>query len=57
MKKMKAVKIFGKKDIRYIDVPIPKIKPNETLIRVKAVGLCGSDVELYEGTYTYIKEV
>lgn len=55
MRKMKAARIFGKKDIRYIDIPVPEIKPDEVLIKVKAVGLCGSDVELYEGTHPYIK--
>lgn len=30
------------------DVPIPKIAPDQVLIRVKACGVCGSDLHFYE---------
>jgi len=30
--------------------PIPKIKEDEVLIRVKACGICGSDIHMYEST-------
>ena len=30
------------------DLPIPQIKDDEVLIRVKAVGICGSDTHVYE---------
>ncbi len=31
------------------EVPIPKIADNETLIHVKAVGICGTDLHIYAG--------
>jgi len=33
------------------DVPIPTIGPQDVLIRVKAAGICGTDVHIYEGEY------
>lgn len=29
------------------DVPIPEIKPNEVLIRIKSAAICGTDVHIY----------
>jgi D-arabinitol dehydrogenase (NADP+) len=33
------------------DVPIPGIGPRDVLIAVKAAGICGTDVHIYEGEY------
>jgi len=46
--KMKAAVLteVGKIEIRELDIPQPG--PDEALVRVKAVGLCGSDVHYYE---------
>lgn len=53
--KMKAARIFGKQDMRVVDIPIPEVGPEQALIKVKAVGVCGSDVELYEGDHPYLE--
>ena len=46
---MKAVmKTGAEPGIEVVDMPIPEISPEEVLIRVKAVGICGSDVHIYE---------
>lgn len=37
-------------NLRYTDVNIPEIKENEVLVRVKACGICGSDVHGYDGS-------
>lgn len=34
------------------DIPIPKPKDNEVLIKVKVCGICGTDMKLYNGQYT-----
>ncbi|MFX0176185.1 MAG: scyllo-inosose 3-dehydrogenase [Candidatus Hodarchaeota archaeon] len=42
--------------VELIEKPIPKIKPNEVLIKVKRCGICGSDVHMnqtYEDGYIY----
>jgi L-iditol 2-dehydrogenase len=51
---MKAIRVYGPKDLRYEEVPDPKIKPDEVLIKVKAAAVCGTDVEVYDGTMFYI---
>jgi 2-desacetyl-2-hydroxyethyl bacteriochlorophyllide A dehydrogenase len=52
--KMKAaIKGEPKPGIRVGELPIPRISPEEVLIRVKAVGICGSDVHIYEWTPGY----
>lgn len=51
---MKAIRIHGQKNVKYEDVDIPHIGPDDVLIRVRAAGLCGTDLELYDGTMFYL---
>ncbi len=44
---MKAARLYGKQDLRLEEVPMPEVKPGEVLIKVKAVGICGSDLSRY----------
>ncbi|MCK5568037.1 MAG: alcohol dehydrogenase catalytic domain-containing protein [Actinomycetia bacterium] len=37
------------KDLVVKEVTLPPIKPDQVLIKLKAAGICGSDVECYEG--------
>jgi len=53
---MKAVVIYGPCDARYEEVPVKKPQEGEVLIKVKAIGLCGTDYELYTNEMVYIKE-
>lgn len=47
---MLAVRVYGKEDLRIEDVAAPKINaPDDVLIKVKAVGICGSDNAIYHG--------
>lgn len=39
-------------DLRVEDVDLPELQPHQVLIRVRACGVCGSDVECYEGHST-----
>ena len=41
--------LHGPNDLRIQDVELPPLKPNEILIKLKACGICGSDVECFEG--------
>jgi threonine dehydrogenase-like Zn-dependent dehydrogenase len=43
---VKARPEFGA--IESMDMPSPKIEPNEVLVEIKACGICGSDLGLYE---------
>ena len=47
---MKTAIIYGPKDIQVEDVDIPTIGPDDVLVRVKASGICGSDVHRYLGS-------
>ena len=52
---MKACVLHGVGDLRYEDVPAPVRKPGEALIRIRASGICGSDLpRVFEkGTYRF----
>lgn len=40
---MRAAVFYGREDIRVEEVPVPSAGPGELLIRVGAVGICGTD--------------
>lgn len=41
---MKAVRMYKPGDLRVEDVEKPEMQPDEAMVKVKAVGLCGSDI-------------
>ncbi|MEN6387152.1 MAG: alcohol dehydrogenase catalytic domain-containing protein [Phycisphaerales bacterium] len=46
---MKALALTGLKKLEFVDVPKPKIvKDTDVLLKIAAVGICGSDVHYYE---------
>ena len=47
---MKAVMIEKPWDIKNVERDIPEIKDGEALIKVKAVGICGSDIGAFRGS-------
>lgn len=48
---MKAQVVKAPNQMEYCDVPVPEIKPDEVLIKVKVCGICGSDWSIYTGKY------
>ena len=52
---MKACVLHAIGDLRYEDVPDPTGKPGEVLIKIKASGICGSDISrvFEKGTYHF----
>lgn len=46
---MKSAVFYGKHDLRVENSPMPKVGPEDILIQVKACGICGTDVHIYEG--------
>ena len=56
---MKAVKLLGPKDLQLVDEPVPNsIGSDEVLLKIRAVGICGSDLHMYESCgigYTLIE--
>src|SRR5256712_490217 len=41
---MRAAMYYANDDVRIVELPTPRIGPGEILVRVKASGICGSDV-------------
>lgn len=48
---MRATVFADKEVVAVIDRDVPKIGPDEVLVKSKAVGICHSDIELLEGRY------
>lgn len=46
---MKAGVFYSKNDLRIEEIPKPSPKAGEVLIKVKACGICGTDVHIYNG--------
>ena len=47
---MKAAVVYGANDIRIVEVPTPQPGPGEVLIKVKASGVCATDVKILGGS-------
>lgn len=52
---MRASVLYGINDLRFVEVPTPKLGHDDALIKVRACGICGSDVNrvLKTGTYHF----
>lgn len=54
MEKMKALVMKDVGKLVYEDRPIPQVKaPDDVLLKIKAVGICGSDVKIVEGKHHF----
>lgn len=40
-------------EIEYRDVPVPAVGPGQIKIKMKAIGVCGSDIHVYHGKHPY----
>src|ERR1700754_1658258 len=47
---MKALVLSAYKELAIQDMPVPQPADDELLIRIKACGICGSDVHGFDGT-------
>lgn len=52
---MKAAVVVANEDVRYLDVEEPQVKPGYVKVKVKASGICGSDIPrvLHNGVHFY----
>jgi len=48
---MKAVVFDSPRKVRVAEVPDPVVGPEDVLIAVKAAGICGTDIHIYEGDF------
>ena len=49
--RMKAAVLYGWNDLRYGDFETPQFGPEEVLCRVRACGICGTDVHIMKGHF------
>ena len=47
---MKALELVSASTFKVVDKPAPTPKANEVVIRVKACGICGSDIHGMDGS-------
>ena len=43
------------KQIRFDTVPVPAAGPGQVLVKIKRIGICGSDIHVYHGKHPYTK--
>ena len=48
---MKAVVLHGARDLRLEEIHMPQLQPGMVLLRIKRVGICGSDLHYFEHGY------
>lgn len=56
MIRMKAVIIESKNESKIIDIPIKTTGADEILIKIAYVGICSTDIEIFEGNLCYYKK-
>ena len=56
-KMMKAIRMYAPRDLRLEMVPVPEIKENEALVKIMAVGICGSDIPRINQYGAYISPI
>ena len=42
------------KKITFRNVPVPIPGPDQVLVKIKKIGICGSDIHVYHGTHPYV---
>jgi len=52
---MKQVELYAPLDVRLIESPRPSPGPDEILVAVARVGICGSDLHAYHGRHPFIQ--
>lgn len=40
-------------EITFHEIPVPQIGPDQVLVKIKRIGICGSDIHVYHGTHPY----
>ncbi len=45
---MKSYLLYGKEDVRFCEIPYPETNADEVVVKVRSVGICGSDIHYYK---------
>lgn len=55
MSRFEAVEFYGGERVELVERPVPRPRVGELLLAPLVVGVCGTDVEIYEGTMAYYR--
>ncbi|MHA2225153.1 MAG: zinc-dependent alcohol dehydrogenase [Candidatus Hodarchaeales archaeon] len=50
---MKQQMIIAPGKISFREIPVPEVKVDEVLVKMKRIGICGSDIHVYHGNHPY----
>ena len=50
---MRAVLCRNPGDLQIVQYPLPERKPGEALVRIRRIGVCGTDMHIYQGNQPY----
>ena len=50
---MKQAIMVAPGQIEFRDVPVPEVKPDQIKVKMKKIGVCGSDIHVYHGKHPY----
>ena len=54
MKKMMTQQVMtAPKEITFREIPVPEPGPDQVLVKIKKIGVCGSDIHVYHGMHPY----
>lgn len=51
----KSLRVTKPFDLQLSEAPIPTLGPDQVLVSVIAAGICGTDLEMYDGSLPYLK--
>jgi len=54
MAAMRAARLYGARDLRLMEVPVPELGPHDVLCRVLRCGICGTDHAIYSGESSFV---
>lgn len=52
---MKAARLFGPKDLRIVDLPIPQLGAGDVLCKVRRACICGTDLAIFSGNCSFVR--
>ena len=50
---MKQAVMVKPGEIVYQDVPVPEVRPDQIEVKMKRIGVCGSDIHVWHGKHPY----
>ncbi|GBF60482.1 d-arabinitol dehydrogenase, partial [Trichophyton mentagrophytes] len=48
---MKALRYSKPEEFSIVNIPLPELRENDVMIKVKACGVCGTDLHIHEGEF------